>query len=180
MSKLYNKYRSDTIRLKSWDYTNPWWYFITICTNNFIEYFGKIRNGKMHLSPIGNIVEREWLRTEKLRDYIELDYYVIMPNHLHGIIIINESDRRDVSRNVSTNYFSKISPKPASLSSTMRAFKGSVTRECNKNKLIFKWQPKFYDRIIRNEKELFNIRKYIDENPLKWEGNRNPENLALV
>ena len=193
MSKYQNKYRTETARLKSWDYTNPWWYFVTICTKNHKEYFGEIKNEKMVLNELGKIAEQEIRKIELLRDNVEVDYYVVMPNHIHMIIILNEikcrdNKCRDVARYVSTidentkltnNYFSEISPKPNSLSSIVRSYKSAVTKKIKEMKTEkFYWQSRFYDRIIRNEKELFNIRKYIQLNPLKWELEKDfPENI---
>ena len=79
-------------RLKEYDYTNPWWYYVTICVKSHMNVFGKITNNKIHLSNIGKIILEEWLMTEELRNHIELDEYVIMPNHFHGIIIINSEE----------------------------------------------------------------------------------------
>lgn len=169
MTKFKNTFRIETARLKNWDYTSPWWYFITTCTKEHKEYFGKIENHKMYLNALGRIVEEEWIKTKTLRNNIELDYFVVMPNHFHGILIINES--RDVARNVSTeNKFSKLAPKAGSLSTIIRSFKSSVTKNIHEfGRLDFAWQARFFDRIIRNENELFNIRRYIEQNPLKWD-----------
>ena len=193
---MAQQFKTKSMRLKYWDYTTPWWYFVTISTQNHKEYFGEIINGKMQLNQIGKIAEYEWIKTAGLRENIELDEFIIMPNHIHGIVIINESKttcrdvasnvldiegnknsetvifNTDVARYVSTankNYFSNISPNPKSLSAVIRGFKSAVTKQCNLHKYNFKWQPKFYDRIIRNEKELYNIRRYIKQNPLKWD-----------
>ncbi|MCL4549384.1 MAG: hypothetical protein M1495_12540 [Bacteroidetes bacterium] len=110
-----------------------------------------------------------------------------MLNHIHGVIIINEKkkiqDSGDVKFNVPTEkgYFSQISPKKNSLLTIVRTFKAAVTRECKrKGHNRFCWQSSFYDRIIRNERELFEIRKYIEYNPLKWELEKEvQENMEL-
>jgi len=87
--KLYkNKYRIESARLKDWDYSTPWWYYVTICTKNMKCFFGDVKNGKMVLNEVGEIVKEEWLRTKEMRKKVDLDYFVIMPNHFHGIIII--------------------------------------------------------------------------------------------
>ena len=88
------KQRRKSIRLSEYDYSFPNWYYITICTHERRNLFGKINNGKMILNEKGNVVEEEWIRTKKIRKHIDLDYYIIMPNHLHGIIIIEQSHRR--------------------------------------------------------------------------------------
>ncbi len=182
MSLYKNKYRSGTTRLKGWDYTMPWWYYITICISQHKKQFGKIRESKMILNKLGETAERNWLEKPKHNSLVELDYYVIMPNHLHGIIILNEDERRDVACNISENYYSNISPKKNSISSIIRSYKSAVTRWANSNGHHgFKWQPRFYDRVIRNEKELFKIRKYIEQNPMKWDIEKNiPGNLDIL
>ena len=81
-----------SVRLKEYDYTNPSWYYVTICTNDKACCLGKIRNGKMILNSFGKIIEEEWLKTKHIRKNIDLDYYVVMPNHFHGIIIIESRD----------------------------------------------------------------------------------------
>jgi REP element-mobilizing transposase RayT len=175
VAKFKNTYRIESSRLKDWDYSTPWWYYITINTKNHVCYFGDIKVNKMILNELGIIVEQEWLKTMELRKNVDLDYYVIMPNHIHGIIILDKIENincRDVARNVSTsnNFYSNISPNPNSLSAIIRSFKSAVTKRIHEmGNNVFAWQTRFYDRIIRNERELYNIRKYIDVNPLKWE-----------
>lgn len=182
--KSQSRYRIESARLKDWDYSNPWWYYVIINSKEHKEYFGEVVKGEIKLNDLGKIVEEEWLKTKTIRKYVDLDYYVIMPNHLHGIIILNAINnietRRDVARNVSTtNIFSEISPKANSLSTIIRSFKSAVTKRVKENGFTnFAWQTRFYDRIIRNEKELYKIRRYIEQNPLKWEFEKNtPENL---
>jgi REP-associated tyrosine transposase len=198
--QMGKEYKTKSMRLEYWDYTTPWWYFITISTNHHIKYFGKIISGKMKLNEIGKIVKFEWLRTAELRKNVELDEFVIMPNHFHGIIILSDNESVETRRGVSdeTNGISDGSlnfkktrrsvslqrefskPIKDSLSTIINLYKGSVTKTCRAKKLEFKWQPKFYDRIIRNERELLNIRKYIEQNPLKWElENEIPNNSEL-
>jgi REP element-mobilizing transposase RayT len=180
MSKYRDKFRIESARLKNWDYSNPWWYYVTINTRNHICYFGYVVNGKMILNELGKIAEQEWLKTAEIRKNVELDYYVIMPNHIHGIIIINDDveTRRGVSlQSENENKFSK--PIKNSLSVIINQFKGSVKRWSNKNYYeFFQWQPRFYDRIIRNEKELHHIHRYIEQNPLMWDLEKgDPENI---
>ncbi|HNT30472.1 MAG TPA: hypothetical protein PKL83_05975 [bacterium] len=108
MNDLYkDTYRINTTRLRGWDYSQSGYYpssslrtgFVTICTKNKVDYFGDIVDGKMCLSDIGKIVQVEWLNTENVRNNIALDEFVIMPDHLHGILIIN---------NVNTIYYDRI------------------------------------------------------------------------
>lgn len=189
MNTHNNKHFTKSIRLKTWDYTTPWWYFVTIATLNHKECFGKIIGGNLNLNKLGMIVEEEWMRIAILRGNVELDYHVVMPNHFHGIIINNKRNSvNNISKTInnselttaaSKSFYSQISPEPNSLSSIVRSFKSAVTKRANENNFIdFAWQPRFYDRIIRNERELFNIRNYIEQNPLRWELEKDyPENM---
>ncbi len=184
MTLFQNKFRVESTRIKGFDYSTPSWYYVTVNTKNHVNWFGVVKNSKMILNDIGKIVDEEWLRTKEIRKNVDLDYYVIMPNHFHGIIILDETGNVETRRGVSLQYqnenqFSK--PIKNSLSIIVNQFKGSVKRWCNKNGYSnFKWQPLFYDHIIRNEEELYKIRKYIADNPLKWEiEKQNSENLAL-
>jgi len=160
MTKFKNTFRIESARLTEWDYHNPWWYYITINTKNHIEYFGEIVNEMMILNELGKVAKECLLEISNHFPNIELDYFVIMPNHIHGIIIINSEVKTP----------DRASLQKHSLGLIINQFKGSVKRWANKNEHeSFSWQSRFYDRIIRNEKELYNIRKYIEQNPLKWE-----------
>jgi REP element-mobilizing transposase RayT len=189
-NKFKNIYRIKSARKAGYDYTNDGWYFVTICTKNMEPFFGKITDGKMNLSEIGKIVENYWLEISKHFPFVELDEFSIMPNHTHGIIGINNfgchRDGRDeaLPRLYDGKYpqMSEISPKPKSLSAIVGSFKSVSTKTIHQKspETNFAWQLRFYDRIIRNEKELDKIRKYIFENPLKWEFDRNnPENFDI-
>ncbi|MCX6170581.1 MAG: hypothetical protein NTX65_14640 [Ignavibacteriales bacterium] len=169
MTLFQNQYRIESTRLNGWDYSNPWWYYVTINSKDHTEYFGNIESEKMVQNRMGQIAEEEWLKTKLIRSNVELDYFVIMPNHLHGIIIITNNSK-DVARNVSTNNkFSEITPKFGSLSTIIRSYKSATSKRIHEiGYLKFSWQPRFYERIIRDEKELNNIRRYIEQNPLKW------------
>ncbi|MBU2445670.1 MAG: hypothetical protein KJ666_08870 [Bacteroidetes bacterium] len=90
MSLFQNKYRIESTRLKHYDYSNPGWYYVTINTKNHKYYFGDVANEKMILNKLGQIVNEKWDEIPKHFTNIELDYYQIMPNHIHGIIIIND------------------------------------------------------------------------------------------
>ena len=164
-----------SIRLPNYDYSRPGYYFVTICTKNKVNYFGEINKEKIMLSDIGKITNQYW---QEIPDHflnVRLDKYIIMPNHVHGIIIITEKDDSVGVQNfeplqngvlLKSNKFQHIIPK--SLGSIIRGLKSSVTRWCHENKKRFCWQRNFYDHVIRNEESLFNIRSYIDYNYLKW------------
>ena len=123
----------------------------------------------MFSDELGKRAEIEWLKTKELRADIDLDYFVVMPNHLHGVIVMNdivETRRGESLRTQSEARFGK--PIRNSLPVIINQFKGAVTRWAKVNNYSdFSWQSRYYDRIIRNEKELFNIRKYIELNPVK-------------
>ena len=168
-------------RLQNYDYSQAGYYFVTICTQDRINYFGKIERQLMHLNEIGEIVKNQWVWLSTQYDYVELDTYIVMPNHLHGIVIIRDDRRhRDKYRRCG----SRTAPtegKPKSLGRLIGAFKTTSTKHIN----IYRgtpgaklWQRSFYDHIIRNEKSLDNIRVYIRSNPLKWALDAdNPDNF---
>src|SRR3989338_9055167 len=98
-----NKYRIKSTRLKHWDYSSDGGYFVTICTKNRECVFGDIKNGEMELSIIGKIVSDEWIKTKNIRKNVELDEWVIMPDHFHGIVILN-----NVESNVETHGYASL------------------------------------------------------------------------
>jgi putative transposase len=176
------KHQRKSIRLSEYDYSFPNWYYITICTYERRNLFGKINNDKLILNKLGKVVEEEWIKTKEIRKYVDLDYFVIMPNHLHGIIIIEQSIEdvgatRRVAQNKEDRAIQRIAPTKKtlisnSLGSIIGQFKSKVTkrlREISGNSDLKIWQRNYYEHIIRNEIDLQNIRKYITLNPLKWE-----------
>ncbi|MFQ5613647.1 MAG: transposase [Anaerolineae bacterium] len=190
MTRFKDKYRIETTRLPGWDYTSAGWYFVTICTRDRQMFFGHIENGEMHLSPIGEIAAQFWCEIpQHTAGSVTLDAWVVMPNHVHGIIVIHDTPMVETLQcNVSTtttattnNPMSAISPRAGSLGAIIRSYKSAVTRWCRQNgHPEFGWQSRFYDHIIRNEKALNNIRRYITENPLRWqEDQNNPENVWI-
>ncbi|GBD96102.1 hypothetical protein BMS3Abin06_00985 [bacterium BMS3Abin06] len=177
-----NKYRIASTRLQNWDYGWNGLYFITICTQNRECYFGDILDRKMNLSPIGKMAEKYWLEIPNHFPFVKLDVFVVMPNHIHGIIIIdkpNNEQNTDTDTVETQNLASlqqpkqtsknKFGPQSKNLASIIRGFKIGVTKYVKNNKLEFGWQPRFYDHIIRNEKSYQTISEYIVNNPVKWE-----------
>ncbi|HEX9250946.1 MAG TPA: transposase [Ignavibacteriaceae bacterium] len=164
--KNSNQTQRKSIRLKEYDYSFPGWYYVTICTKDFIPWFGKINNGKVEYNSLGNIAVKFFEEIPKHFKNTEIDEYIVMPNHVHGIIIINDvvgtRDRVSLRKFGSTD--------KCSLSIIMNQYKGSITRIAHKNGFDkFAWQPRFYEHIIRNDIDLQRIRTYIRNNPLKWE-----------
>ncbi|MBA7498091.1 hypothetical protein ES704_00825 [subsurface metagenome] len=133
----------------------------------------------MFLNKFGVIVKDEWLKTTQLRKNVKLDEYIIMPNHFHGVIILEDiNNQKDTARRVPTQEsFGK--PISGSVPSIIRSFKSAVTRLINllsyPHKIIV-WQNNYYEHTIRSEDELNTIREYIQNNPLRWEYDRdNPK-----
>ena len=177
------KLQRKSIRLSEYDYSFPNWYYITICTHKRRNLLGEIKNGETILNKIGQVVEEEWLRKKKIRKNVDLDYYVIMPNHLHGIIVIehsieygrgelNSPTRDNTGRIQYAPTKNKFKSPSHSLGAIVRGFKSSVTKKIKElpgHSELKIWQRNYYEHIIRNELDLQNIRQYINLNPLKWE-----------
>lgn len=189
--KLDRKYT----RLKNYNYAANGYYFVTICTHQKQCFFGNVVNSKMQLSTIGRIAQQYWSEIPQHSKHTYLDEFIIMPNHVHGIIIIDNPDNPDRfipnnnvpgSRVVPWNdptvddewdvsqTMSQLSPKSGTLSVIIRSYKSSVTRWCRQHgDNLFHWQSRFYEIIVRDEKSLDNIRRYIVNNPKKWTEDRN-------
>ncbi|MGD1043949.1 MAG: transposase [Bacteroidota bacterium] len=164
-----------TIRLKEYDYSSPGEYFVTICTQDKLYSFGKIIEEEMRLSSIGEIAQRCWQEIPNHFPNIELDAFVVMPNHIHGIIVINPLVGVHYNEPLRKNAFQHTIPK--SLGSIIRSYKGVVSRECRKcGHHYFLWQRNFYEHIIRDDKDMNTIREYIVNNPLQWAVDK--ENLS--
>lgn len=204
MTLYKNKYRVESTRLKSWDYSSNGAYYLTICVNDRRCIFGNINKGKLNLSSLGQIAEQCWQEIPNHFPFVQLDEFVIMPNHVHGIIIIKKTDETGptssvlpglsampvasmtpvspvetqnfasqrsipISQSVSKSQPStKFGPQSKNIASIIRGFKIGVTKFAINNKITFKWQPRFYDHIIRDENDLNRIRQYIMDNPWNW------------
>ena len=172
MTLFKGKYRIESARSPVWDYSSPGAYFVTICTKGMQCWFGDVFDGRMQLSPLGGIVAEEWRKTEQIRPTVTLDKWTVMPNHLHGIVVINEipSVVETTRRVVST----RKTLKPNSVGSIIGQFKSASTKRIHASGYPeFAWQPRYYDHIIRNEKSFNKIREYIANNGVRWEFDRN-------
>jgi|AntRauTorcE11898_2_1112593.scaffolds.fasta_scaffold20007_2 REP element-mobilizing transposase RayT len=202
-----------SIRLKGWDYSSPGLYFVTINTHHRKMHFGEIRDNVMGLSVPGCLAQYYWTQIPQEFNAVQLDEYIVMPNHIHGIIAItgrdaihgirNDEDVRGNDKDQGSDAMNRVptdtdqttelvgssihrdpDDKPPGgvtgkdnpmlyknhLGRIIRWFKGRCTFEIrSKDYSDFAWQSKFYDHIIRNEKALHRIRKYIYDNPLKWQ-----------
>lgn len=140
-------------RLQDYDYSQAGAYFITICTYEKEHYFGNISDGQMQLSDIGIITSERWEMIPEFYPSVILGDYVVMPNHLHGILFLSEShDKQPVLRNIIGNFksgVSRLAHQTLDFSSTL-------------------WQSRYHDHIIRNEPDLLRIREYVQNNPCRW------------
>lgn len=173
-----NKRMRRSIRLQGYDYSQECAYFITICTYNRKCLFGEIvesgRDTKYcSLTKSGKIVETCWNDIPHHFPHVLLDEYVVMPNHIHGIIVItNNSVRFRNSKPRQKNDFQHIIP--CSIGSIVRGFKIGVTKWFWANTAVHAvWQRNYYEHIIRDEKSLQDIREYIVNNPVKWDEDEN-------
>ena len=177
-TKYKTKYRIASTRLQSWDYGWNGSYFITICTANMNNYFGNVVNGKMNLSEIGQIANELWKEILQHVKNVKLGEFMVMPNHVHGII--NLINNNDDNVNVETRHALSLQSQQTigkkrfqnqgknTISSIIGSFKSAVTKQAHERGFEFKWQSQFYDHIIRNEKSYQNISNYIIDNPVNW------------
>jgi REP element-mobilizing transposase RayT len=168
-----------SIRLKNYNYSQPGAYYVTICAQNRKCLFGEIYDGKMVLNEYGEIVQKEWRRTEKIRKNIELDKFIIMPNHIHGIINIVGTHCNVPLQNHDTpshNHVEKFGHStPNSIPTIIKLFKSTTTRQINvirNTPGVRVYQRNYYERIIRNKFGLNRIRRYILDNPANWENDK--------
>jgi putative transposase len=172
-----NKYRIPSTRLQTWNYANQAMYFVTICTKNRALFFGEIVDDILQPTEIGKIAHSEWYKSIELRPdmNLELGEFVIMPNHIHGIIIVGENKYNTPSRDAmhclsanDTEYKNQFAPQFKNLSAIIRGYKAAVTAFARKNNIQFDWQTRFYDHIISSIDSYDRISNYIIENPAKW------------
>jgi REP element-mobilizing transposase RayT len=161
-------------RLKDYDYSKNGYYFVTVCTKNREEWFGRIDGDELRLNEFGDIAKNFWAEITGHFERVGIDEFSVMPNHVHGILIIEEdmvgnaymrSNQRNAFMHSLRNRTKML------LSKIIQQYKASVTRKINslENVFHFGWQKSFYDHVIRNDRSLDNLRQYITSNPLKWE-----------
>jgi len=195
-----NKYNPEihhrrSIRLRGYDYSRAGAYFITICTQNRECLFGEISDGVMVLNDAGKFAQSCWFDIPKHFPNAESDEFVVMPNHIHGIIVITVGANvganaganagANVGANVGANNYSPLRERQSGTSKTIgsiiRGFKIGVTKWFRQyTKVHDVWQRNYYEHIIRNYDELTNIREYIIKNPLNWQtDSNNPVAIAM-
>ncbi len=174
-------------RLQAYDYSSPWWYFITICTKERIHYFWEIKNGEMNYTKSWEFAQEFLKEIPSHFNHVLLDSYIVMPNHIHCLLILRERIPKDdwivphVDKAVPLSLQEKhtfstptkndqpwnipIYPKSWSISSIIWSYKSVCTKHIRKITPSFQRQPRFHDRIIRNEDEYNRIKQYIHTNP---------------
>jgi putative transposase len=195
--KFRNKYRVPSARLQNWDYGANGAYFITICTKNMKHLFGEVVDKKMNLNLLGELAQKYWIEIENQFPYIELGVFQIMPNHMHGILIIDKS-RISIDNPVEMRLIASVLQSELkirknggfagennpmlceNISKVIRWYKGRCTFDMRKINPEFEWHSRFHDHIIRNEFDFERIQNYIADNPARWNEdtfNKNKNNL---
>lgn len=203
-----NNYRIPSIRLKGFDYGQNASYFVTICTKDREDYFGKIEaslpdknwtqnfihHDFIEQTEIGTIALAFWKAIPLHNPFVKLDTFVVMPNHIHGILIFDKSETHNNKSSLRENIvrpfidtpfakfesltcINKFDPQSKNLSSVLRGYKAAVKTEALKKNIDFYWQPRFHDRIIRDQNEYERIKNYILNNPSNW--NTDTDNLVM-
>ncbi|NQU99739.1 MAG: transposase [Parcubacteria group bacterium] len=191
MTLFKNKYRIESTRLPNYNYSSDGAYFVTICTKNKQHFFGEIMNGKLSNTKQTEIAKKCWFDLPNHYSNCVLDKFIIMPNHVHGVIFIDngvggidtsgvETGLKPVSTNnvnhIKHNQINNQYTKHYSLSEIIRGFKTFTARRINEMQNASGqpfWQPRFYEHIIRNDRTLNKIRQYIIDNPANWQDDRN-------
>ena len=169
--------RRNTNRIPQHDYSAPGYYFITVCVEKRQEIFGTIVNNQMTLNDAGNMIDLWWKKTFEKYDHTLIDEYIIMPNHIHGIInIVGARSPRPGSSRPDNNKIIGRGNRAPTIGNIIAYFKYQTTKQINESqntpgKKI--WQRNYHDHIIRNDKSLQEIREYIINNPLNWETDKN-------
>ncbi len=174
----FSPHNRRSVRLKEYDYTAAGAYFINLATHAGVPLFGEVTVDQILLNPFGKVVEEEWLRTPEVRSNLILDEFVIMPNHLHGIIFLTGpvgahscaplQDPQPPIRSPNKS----LSRPPKSIGSFVAGFKSIVTKRINLLRStpgMPVWQRNYYEHIIRDKDDLERIREYIRNNPIQWE-----------
>lgn len=177
MAKLFkNRYRVEPHRLKGWDYSLNGLYFITICTHEMNHYFGKIHQDLLIPTTAGLIAQIHWYDISTHFEGITLHDFIVMPNHIHGIIQIERIHKSSSSYKNVGGATKKSNPmvNNNSIAAIIRSYKARVTHDIHihHSDHYFKWHSKYYDIIIRDEQAFENISYYIRTNPLNWHEDR--------
>jgi putative transposase len=173
-----------SVRLAGYHYVGAGTYYVTICAQGRRCLFGGVVAGKMRLSRLGEIVRREWLRTCRVRPDVTLDTWAIMPNHVHGIVVVGAHGNAPLplglrwTEDERAHCCAPLRREARSLAALISGFKGAVTRRVTASlgaRALPVWQRGYYEHVVRDEADLDEIRQYITENPKRWtEDRENP------
>jgi len=179
--RFLDKYRIPSARLQNWDYGWNGIYFITICTEGRDNFFGEITDSVMNLSEIGQLVHRFWFKIPDHFPFVFLDSFVVMPNHIHGILILDKNEDMENSHDftVERDFDSEVNlitpgqqrfrnQEKNSVSSIIGSYKSAVTKQAHLINSCFGWQARFYDHIVQSDREFKMIQQYIADNPVNW------------
>jgi putative transposase len=182
---ILDSHHRRSIRLRGYDYSQAGGYFVTLCTHNKECLFGAVVGDVMQLNDAGRLVQDVWDSLPKHYSFVELDYFVVMPNHIHGIVVLNDVGARFIAPNSGLGKENQgwinqsamnCAPK---LGEIIRAFKARCTHGINQLRAVqcvSIWQRNYYEHVIRNEASLQEIREYISNNPAQWAMDReNPD-----
>jgi REP element-mobilizing transposase RayT len=166
------RYRVETARLADWDYRAAGWYFVTICTKGKKCTLGSVIDARIVLSPAGTIAEHEVSVAAAHHAHVSIDCVVVMPNHVHAIIVIGGLHRYSPA---SATESARVKPcGPPTLATIVGGYKSAVTRHCHLQGIrTFQWQPRFHDRILGSNAAVTAVRDYIRRNPENW--SKDPE-----
>ena len=169
--KFDDQFRILSARWTGYDYGQSGMYFVTICTQNRIRYFGEIilpsgdwDSAELQPSPQARIAQACWLQISSRFPFVSLDAFVMMPDHLHGLLLFNKPDEQTPP----LNYQNAFGPQRGNLAAVIRGFKSGVSALAKQNALAFGWQSRYHDRVVRNDDELKRIQQYIANNPARW------------
>ncbi len=177
MAETSTHHHRRSIRLNGFDYTQARAYFITLCCQDRVCLFGECADGEIQLNPHGEIVTAEWLRTSTIRPEVQLDTFVVMPNHFHAIVIMGDAEAVGAHSRAPLPNRALTRP-PRSLGALVAGFKAATTKQINQYRDTpgqKVWQRNYYEHIIRNDDDLNRHRMYIENNPGRWaEDRENP------
>jgi putative transposase len=159
-----DKHHRRSTRLQGYDYSGSGVYFITICAYQRQHLFGQVRDGVMELNSIGQIVAEEWQMSAQIRQEVTLGNWVVMPNHFHGIVILDRTHSSESLEEINRSEHPRM--RPRSLSSLIAGFKSSVTRRTGEARI---WHRNYHDYIVRDNQAWDAINTYIIRNPIVWQ-----------
>ncbi|MGH8598379.1 MAG: transposase [Gammaproteobacteria bacterium] len=167
-------------RLRTYDYRTAGAYFVTICASNRRFMFGAVADAQMTLNQTGTVVQRVWFDSERIRPGITLDEFIVMPNHIHSIVLLpNLGSKR---AHGCAPLRKRLARAPRSLGSFIAGFNSTSTREVNRllGRAGRLWQRNYYEHVVRHERDLERIRQYIREDPTRWEFDRENPNAPAT